>query len=693
MLFNLIELTHNLALLVALSMLSGFLRRPSLNRVQITSLQGLLFGATAVIGMMQPLVLGAGLIFDGRSIVISLCALCFGPLAAGIAGGLAGLYRIALGGVGLPMGLLVIASSVGLGLLFHQRWIQKKVSLTAGRLLLFGLLVHLAMVLMAFALPAETALGVIRQLGLPVLVGYPLVTLLIGKMLSIQEAEAQSVETLRKISTAVEQSPVSVVITDAKGAIEYVNPKFTEVTGYSTEEALGKNSRFLKSGEMSSEAYRELWLTIMAGSVWQGEFHNKKKNGELYWEHASISPVRNAQGTIISFVAVKEDITQQKQVEASLRTSEAHYRHLEAHYRSLVEGIPGIVYVFSSTRGGIYYSSQVTEVLGYTPEQLYAQPLLWHDTIHTEDLPRVNACIHAAKEGKAFGVEYRIKDAQGHYRWFDDRSTEVRQNGDEVLIEGFVLDITERKQAEQDRLNLEKKILHDHRLESLGVLAGGIAHDFNNILTSILGNAELTSLRLGKEHPLRTNAENILIAGRRARDLVQKILLFSRQNESDREPLQATQALEQIAAQVRKVLPETLTLHVEADTAEAIVLMNPGEMHQVLMNLCMNGLQAMREVPNGVLSLSARRLISDDQPWVEFMVSDMGVGIPPEIRNRIFEPFFTTRSVDEGLGLGLSVVHGIIKRAGGSITVDSEPGTGTQFHILLPEAVDSITSP
>lgn len=679
MLYNFIELTHNLALLVVICMLSGFLWRPGVRQPGMAAMQGLLFGAVAVIGMTQPLVIGPGLLFDGRSIVISLCALFFGPLPGVIAGGMAMFYRIILGGVGLPMGLLVIASSAALGISFHARWVRRKVQLSAGRLWTFGLLVHAVMLALAVTLPAGAALDILGRLGLPILVGYPLATLLLGKVLANQEAEALTVETLQKISTAVAQSPASVVITDTAGTIEYVNPKFTDITGFTLEEARGQNPRILKSGEFPPEVYQNLWHTITTGGVWRGEFHNKKKNGELYWELASISPIRNPKGTITSFVAVKEDITQRKAMEEALRNS-------EAHYRSLVNGTPGIVYAFSSSRGGIFYSSRVADILGRTPEDLYAQPMLWRDAIHAEDAPRVAQCIREAAEGRPFTVEYRIKDAHGRCHWFDDRSTEIRREGEDTIIEGFVLDITERKEAERERLEMEKRLLHDHRLESLGVLTGSIAHDFNNILTSILGNAELTSLRLGKEHPLRTNAENILIAGRRARDLVQKMLMFSRQSEGDREPVQASQILEQVLAKLRNVLPETITLQAEAGPSDLFVLANLAEMQQVLLNLCMNAIQAMRETREGVLSLSIRRLGGEDRPWAEFVVGDTGTGIPPEVKDRIFEPFFTTRGVDEGTGLGLSVVHGIIKRTGGRIEVESQPGSGTRFHIQLPEA-------
>jgi signal transduction histidine kinase/ActR/RegA family two-component response regulator len=311
--------------------------------------------------------------------------------------------------------------------------------------------------------------------------------------------------------------------------------------------------------------------------------------------------------------------------------------------------------------------------------------MLWRNSIHPDDVARVEQCTREALEGRPFSIEYRIRDAQGNWHWFDDRSTELKTDVSEVTIEGFVLDITERKQAEAAHLELEKQVLHDQRVESLGVLAGGIAHDFNNILTAILGNTEVALYRLGKADPLRKNLDGIELAGRRAKDLVQKILLFSRQTETSREPLVVALAIEDALKMLSAVLPSTITQRVEVDTAEATVLMDPTELNQVLMNLCVNAAHAMRGNIIGTLTLSARRLARNGSDWIEVVVGDTGSGIPPEIRSRIFEPFFTTKGVNEGTGLGLSMVHGIITRSGGSIEVESEVGSGTRFHLLLPE--------
>ncbi len=173
----------------------------------------------------------------------------------------------------------------------------------------------------------------------------------------------QAEDRVRQLSRAVEQNPASIVITDLSGAIEYVNPKFTEVTGYSFEEVRGQNPRLLKSGEMPPDQYRQLWETISNGGEWHGEFHNQRKDGALFWEQASISPIMDAAGRITHYVAVKEDITEWKRVEAALRDSEERHRHL-------METTSDWIWEIDANNRYTYASPKVAELLGYSPQEI-----------------------------------------------------------------------------------------------------------------------------------------------------------------------------------------------------------------------------------------------------------------------------------------------------------------------------------
>ncbi|MDR3554006.1 MAG: PAS domain S-box protein [Syntrophobacteraceae bacterium] len=252
------------------------------------------------------------------------------------------------------------------------------------------------------------------------------------------------------------------------------------------------------------------------------------------------------------------------------------------------------------------------------------------------------------------------------------------------------------------RLKLEKEVRQAHKMEALGALAGGIAHDFNNILAAILGHAEIALYKLAQDHPVRANIENVLKAGGRAADLVRRILAFSRQREHARQPVVIVSLVEETLNLLAPSLPPNITMSSDASASpqEMVVLADPTEIHQVLINLCTNAAYAMSE-RGGVLLVTLSRVVVSPSgqfqgpghaagperlepgPYVCLSVSDTGVGIDPAVLEKIFDPYFTTKPVGEGTGLGLSVVQGIVKSYGGEITVQSEPGKGAIFRVFL----------
>jgi PAS domain S-box-containing protein len=274
-------------------------------------------------------------------------------------------------------------------------------------------------------------------------------------------ARSKVEEQLRKHSQAVEQSPAAIVITDVTGAIEYVNPKFTELTGYTADEVRGKNPRLLKSGEMPAEVYQQLWQTITQGQVWHGELHNRKKNGELFWESASISPIKTADGKITHFVAIKEDITERKQVKKDLQ--EAVER-----FQLVTRVTKDAIWDWNLTRPA-WWNDTFYEVYGFDrniPPSVEA----WASHIHPDDRERVLTRFRAAVEhGEAAWVdEFRFKRADGTYAYISDRAYGFRDaSGKIVRMFGSMLDISQIKQAEtalrrsQERYVLAERAVND----------------------------------------------------------------------------------------------------------------------------------------------------------------------------------------------------------------------------------------
>jgi signal transduction histidine kinase/CheY-like chemotaxis protein len=264
-----------------------------------------------------------------------------------------------------------------------------------------------------------------------------------------------------------------------------------------------------------------------------------------------------------------------------------------------------------------------------------------------------------------FGIYAKGPESHG------DRNLELLTEASRLA--GLVI---EHRRGWEQRLQMEK-------MDALGALAGGIAHDFNNILSAILSAAELMEWQLEADSPVRSKLEIIYKAGQRARALNQQILTFSRRTEEKRIPFDLSAVVKEVAALLRATLPERI--RVQTDVASSVWVMgDPGQLHQVIMNLAVNGFQALKE-QGGTLSLG---LAESEEPGAERMalltVGDTGAGMSPEVRERIFEPFFTTKPEGEGTGLGLSVVHGIVHKHGGSIQVDSEPGQGTRFQVAIP---------
>jgi PAS domain S-box-containing protein len=242
--------------------------------------------------------------------------------------------------------------------------------------------------------------------------------------------------------------------------------------------------------------------------------------------------------------------------------------------------------------------------------------------------------------------------------------------------------------------NLEAQLMQAQKMESIGTLAGGVAHDFNNILSAILGYTEIALLDIPSDSALEKNLNKVLQAGERARDLVKQILTFSRKSEEEKKPVQVHLIVNEVLKFLRSSLPSTIQIHQQIEIGNDTVLADSTQIHQILMNLCTNASHAMME-KGGILRVSLENMELDSDftaqypdmkpgSYLKLTVSDTGHGMSPDVLNRIFEPYFTTKERGSGTGLGMAVVHGIIKSHSGIIKADSEPGKGSTFHIYLP---------
>ena len=362
-----------------------------------------------------------------------------------------------------------------------------------------------------------------------------------------------------------------------------------------------------------------------------------------------------------------------------------------------------VIWVRDLETGKIEWTDLIDEVLGYEPGGAPNTLASLMRTVHPEDLGRVRDSFSHAEEGKeAIRTDYRVKRETGEYIWVRVTAN-IRKGklGAPAAMYGSMRDITSEHKAEQAALIMEAQLRQSQKLEAVGALAGGIAHDFNNILTGINGTAELQLMDMHESKAPAsyiTGMETILQCGRRARDLIGQILAFSRKQESNKQPVAIPAIVAEVTALVRSTTPANISFSVENLDDAPLVKADSTQIHQVLLNICTNGIHAMRG-KNGTLAIKVATLVADADflqvhagmspgRYVRISISDTGIGMDGMTQKRIFEPFFTTKPAGEGTGLGLSVVHGIVRDHGGGIFAYSKLGEGTVFHVYLPALIE-----
>ncbi len=342
-----------------------------------------------------------------------------------------------------------------------------------------------------------------------------------------------------------------------------------------------------------------------------------------------------------------------------------------------------------------YISGKVKQILGYEPEEIIGRTVF--DLMHKEDAERMKALFSQCLKEKQqiTDTQARIFSKEGQSVLHLISGLPIQDKEEKAVgFRGIGKDITESIRAKEEKEKLESMLRQSHKMEAIGTLAGGIAHDFNNILTPIIGYTEILLEETRKQEKLHEWTKIILNAGLRARDLVKQILTFSRQTEQIRKPLRIQPVIKEALKFLRASLPATIKIRSDIDEDCGPVLADPTRIYQIIVNLCTNAFHAMQET-GGVLDVSLGETVLSPEDMVHFpeigtgtwlclSVSDTGKGMTPEIRSRIFEPYFTTKAPGQGTGLGLSVVHGIVKDCGGCIKVYSENGKGSIFHVYLP---------
>jgi two-component system sensor kinase FixL len=481
---------------------------------------------------------------------------------------------------------------------------------------------------------------------------------------------------LRKLSFAMEQCPSSIIITDTQGRIEYVNPRFTKQSGYTLAEVRGKNPRFLKSGGTGDVQYRELWQKITAGDKWHGVFHNRKKNGELYWEAAYVGPIRDAEGKITHYLSLQEDITE--------------YRRLQERFRRVFESAPNGM-VMTDENGRIVLTNRQMEALfGYDRGELFGRPIeilvpervrelhrAHRESFRREHRPRmmgVNRDLYGRrKDGREFPVEIGLSPLE---------SEEGR------LVLAAVADVTARKEAEREAKRHRDELAHVSRVRSIGEMASGLAHEINQPLTAIVSYADACRLMLESGHAQRevllSSLAEISRQGERAGDIIHRLREFVTRGKLERYPVNVNELVHDVLDMLSYQL-ERHGIDVQLELSESIPLIEGDkvQIEQVIFNLVRNAIEAMEANEPGSRWLTiGTASMQAPEPGIEMFVRDTGVGLSPETAERLFDAFYSTKQ--KGMGLGLSITRTIVNAHGGRIWASAEKNGGTILWFTLP---------
>ncbi len=558
--------------------------------------------------------------------------------------------------------------------------------------------------------------------------------------LAISDVVGQFAESeLRKFFRAAEIGLNQILITDNNGIIEYVNPAFCLVTGYTSHEVVGKTPTILKSDRMSAAFYQRLWKFLHSGLEWRGEFFNRRKNGAYYLERAVISAIKSNDGSISHLVKVSEDITEQQQSEEhqqrriklieSINNANLNFM-AHGNLRQMSEIILETCMTITSSslailcemlpngNAGILALSMtsIDPVVGFQEIQYeflrhghYEIPL--HESllmapstenrvivVNSPDENHWHACtcrICSATVSTFAGFPLKIGSSVIGMIGLANSEKGYSHN-DITDLEAFshscALAISAAR-AETIRKSTLDQLRQSQKMEAIGQLAGGISHDFNNLLTVITGYSTLALQKAGPDHPAAQDIAQVINAGERATSLIRQLLAFGRRQILDPQPINVNIFIASIHKILCRLIGENISLTTQLSPEISLVLADQSQIEQIIMNLVINARDAMER--GGTITVGTTNQTIDstfvrnnrgaiEGDYVVISVRDTGMGMSEETIARIFEPFFTTKA-ESGTGLGLATVYGIVKQNNGYIRVLSQIGIGTEFKVYIPQ--------
>jgi PAS domain S-box-containing protein len=494
--------------------------------------------------------------------------------------------------------------------------------------------------------------------------------------------KSHNAEMVRQQAKALDLAADGMAIITADRKYTYVNEGYAQLLGtVPREQMIGRQTAEVTTQKIQHGFAEEVRTAIEKDGRWLGVI-DLPSGGTLIPVELAVTALPEG-----GIVLLSRDLRERRKAEQA--RAEA-----ETKYRMIVEQVAAISYIAEPGVTGRwhYVSPQIESILGYTPEEWLADSENWLKYVHPDDHLAVHEAEHAGLQGKSFQAEYRMTRKDGTTVWISDTATISKGSADHPLMEGLLVDISERKL-------MEMQSQQARRMEAVGRLAGGIAHDFNNLLTIIKGYTELARQRAEGLPALKNDIERIDDASERAAALVRQLLAFSRKQVLQPKNIDLNGIVNGLEQLLRRLMGEDIRIHTKLAADVGTIKADPSQIEQVLMNLVVNARDAMPRGGRLVIETCSTEL---DQAYasehvtvkpgryVMLAVSDSGMGMSAETVAHIFEPFFTTKGGSRGTGLGLATSYGIVKQSGGYIWVYSEPGHGTTFKVYLPRVDETV---
>ena len=501
------------------------------------------------------------------------------------------------------------------------------------------------------------------------------------------EAGKKIVESEERHRTILKTAMDGIWLVDMQGRLLEVNETYCRMSGYSEQELLVMRITDLEIVEKANDTDAHIQKIIAQGED-RFESRHRRKDGSVFDVEVSVQYRSTGDGQMIAFL---RDITERKRAEEKLVAG----HKLLSNLASLV---PGVIYqyqLYPDGRSAFPYASQaMNDIYEVTPEEVREDATPVFGRLHPDDHDRVAADIfESARTLETFYCEFRVILPRQGLRWRWSQAQPQRLDDGSTLWHGIISDITERKQAEQEKAKLQDQLLQSQKMESVGRLAGGVAHDFNNMLGVIIGHAEIAMDQVDPAQPLHADLQEIRTAAERSADLTRQLLAFARKQVVSPKVLDINETVEGMLKMLRRLIGEDIHLAWLPGVDVWPVKVDLSQIDQLLANLCINARDAIAGV--GRLTIETENISFDEDycadhagfvpgEFVLLVVSDDGCGMDKETMDKIFEPFFTTKGVGKGTGLGLATIYGIVKQNSGFINVYSEPDQGTTFRIYLP---------